>query len=278
MKGRFRILLLAMISLSACQDDDDTMTSESGMTYLHLSHTRLDVNPLIDDAAAEINYGLYDVVMLGGDLAQSSSADDETMIHLDTIFDLSDETTLWSLGNHDYSDLDRIMEYTDRLPYYAYHSDGVTFVVLDTQDSLSHIKGNQLDFFNDVVDTIASSSHLIVMSHKLIWMPGNAELEPMIEDVANGEFDSCNFCTNPNNFYQDLYPSLVELEEKNVEVICIGGDIGTREKSFSHRTAEGIDLLASGIESGDRGNQALVFEYDMSERQLTWEFVDIEEL
>lgn len=89
----------------------------------------------MDSVAENIDYSFYDMLWLGGDLALSSSLDDMTMDHLDSILDLDNENTLWALGNHDYADLDRVQAYTYRLPYYAYYKDKITFIVLDTQDS-----------------------------------------------------------------------------------------------------------------------------------------------
>lgn len=273
----FRILFLLWIVISfvACQNENMIAESSESYQFLHLSHTRLDDNASIDET---VDFDQYDVLMLGGDLAQVTSADAETMNSLDVLFDFSEPSTLWSLGNHDYSNLELIEAYTGRLPYYSYHHRGVTFLVLDTQAELSQINGGQLDFFNSVTDTIVESSYLILMTHKLFWMPGNKDLESEIADVANGPLGSCDYCTNPSNFYEDIYPKLVELEGRGVEVICVGGDIGSQVNQFSFETEEGIDFLASGIESGDNGNRALVFGFNPVNRLLKWHFVKLEEI
>ena len=52
-----------------------------------------------------IDYSYYDMLWLGGDMAVSSSLDDITMNHIDSILDVGNENTLWALGNHDYADL-----------------------------------------------------------------------------------------------------------------------------------------------------------------------------
>lgn len=75
-----------------------------------------------------------------------------------------------------------------------------------------------------------------------------------------------------------MYPKLVELEQRGVEVLCIGGDIGFQAKEFEHVTDEGIHFLASGIHAGESGNKALVFSHDLEGHNLYWDFVKLEEL
>ncbi len=216
--------------------------------------------------------------MLGGDLANLTSEDNQTMNHADSIFDFNNKTTLWSLGNHDYTDLSRVQEYTQRPPYYSYHKNGITYVILDTQDSLTNIIGEQKKFFNSVVDTIQKSSHLIVLHHKLMWMDKNDALASQAASIANGGLGNCFYCINPNNFYDAIYPQLLKLKKNGIEVVCIAGDIGFKVNQFEYTTPEGIHFLASGIRFGSADNKALLFEHHLKESKLTWKFVPITEL
>ena len=260
--------------MTSCNKDEVLEPSKpiKSNSYLHLSHTRKNVNPQMDDVVESINYKKYDMLWLGGDLTHLTSLNDETMSHVDSIFDFSNPNTLWALGNHDYSDLFRVQGFTNRLPYYAYYKDGITFIVLDTQDSLSNIIGEQKVLFESVVDTLEKSSHLIILHHKLIWMYGNSDIEPDISSVSNGELGDCFYCLNPNNFYTDIYPGLVEVKQKGIEVICIAGDIGFKTDKFEYTTQEGIHFLASGIKAGESDNKALLFEHDVTNNNLTWEY------
>ena len=54
-------------------------------------------------------------------------------------------------------------------------------------------------------------------------------------------------CINPNNFYEDVYPLLVKVRHRGIEVICIGGDIGAKANEFEYITSDTIYFLASGI-------------------------------
>ena len=102
------------------------------------------------------------MLWLGGDLALSTSSSNMTMDMINNIYNIEDRNTLWSLGNHDYSDIERIENYTKRPPYYASYQNRITFIVLDTQDSLSNIVNHQKDFLFEVLDTIQQSKHLII--------------------------------------------------------------------------------------------------------------------
>ena len=99
-----------------------------------------------------------------------------------------------------------------------------------------------------------------------------------IHGISNGEFGTCSFCLNPNNFTGEIYPRLIELERRGIDVICIGGDIGKKVKRFEYITSEGIQFLASGIQFDDKENDILVFCHDVEKHELNWEFVNIETL
>jgi hypothetical protein len=246
--------------------------------YLHIAHTRTAANPSMDPLVENIDYSYYDMLWLGGDMAVSSSLDDMTMDHLDSILDVGNENTLWALGNHDYADLERISAYTHRPAYYAYYRDKLTFLVLDTQDSLSNIIDEQLELFTSVTDTLHTTTHLIILTHKLIWMYGDSYLQNYINSIPNGGFGDCFYCINPNNFYTDLYPKLLELEANGIEVICVAGDIGFRTNEFEYTTPEGVQFLASGIDAGKSYNQALLFKHDVVNDSLSWAFTLLSDL
>ncbi len=252
--------------------------SKKTNTYLHLSHIRTEADDTIDSLTLEVDYEQFDMLWLGGDLTFYTSKKEETLAYVDSIYQIGSPNTLWSLGNHDYSDKSLVQKFTHRAAYYSYHHQGITFIVLDTQDSLSNITGSQKRFFQSVTDTLEESSHLVILHHKLIWLHGSPVLESKIPTVSNARLGDCFVCLNPNNFYAELYPELLKIKQKGIEVLCIGGDIGSKIKEFEYRTPEGIYLLASGIESGESGNKALVFKHDLDTKKLTWSYQLISEL
>ncbi|HPD23376.1 MAG TPA: hypothetical protein PK285_03115, partial [Bacteroidales bacterium] len=276
----FRLIPLLIVFFGSCTKDEIIEPSIICETknYLHISHTRTDSNPFMNSIVERVDFSKFNMLWLGGDLAHLTSQDDYTMSHVDSIFDIGNINTLWALGNHDYSDLDRNQNFTNRPPFYSFHNDGITLIVLDTQDSLSNIIGAQKEFFEGIVDTIQESSHLIILHHKLIWMYGNTYLEPLIPSISNGGLGDCFYCINPNNFYTDIYPKLLEVQQKGIKVLCIGGDIGFHIKEFEYITSDGIYFLASGISSDTIDNKALLFHHDITNKQLTWEYKLISDL
>ena len=93
----------------------------------------------MDSVVERVDFSKFDMLWLGGDLTKHTSQDDYTMSYVDSIFDIGNINTLWALGNHDYSDLNRIQNYTKRPPFYSFFKDGLTIIVLDTHDSLSRV-------------------------------------------------------------------------------------------------------------------------------------------
>lgn len=273
------VLIILLMAVVSCEKVNSiTPTEEKVFSYLHISHTRTDANPNMVSNIEEINYEKFDMLLLGGDLATLTSINDETISHVDSVFNLGSPNTLWALGNHDYSNLDRVNKFTKRQAFYSIHKNGLTFIVLDTQDSLTNIVGLQRELFNSIVDTINESSHLILLHHKLFWMFGNQYLQPQIENVSNAPLGDCFYCINPNNFYSEIYPKLVEVKERGIEVICIGGDIGFKDKEFEYITDEGIYFLASGCKWTDSDNKALLLKHDLEKNKLQWEFKLLSEL
>jgi len=276
----FSLLPLFALLLLSCRKDQalEPLLTYETKNYIHLSHTRTNTNPSMDSVVEKIDFSKFDMLWLGGDLAHLTSADDNTMIHIDSIFNVGNTNTLWALGNHDYSDLNRVEQFTNRPPYYSFNQNEITLIVLDTQDSLSNIVGAQKDFLIGVLDTIQESTHLIIQHHKLIWMYDNSYLEPQISSISNARLGSCFHCINPNNFNSEIYPKLVEIKQKGIEVICIGGDLGFKTNEFEYITPEGINFLASGVNAGDVGNKVILFSHDLTNKSIKWEFTLITDL
>ncbi len=279
---RFRVFMCLMVSifLSACNNSEDKTSSNKKDTiqYLFLAHTRTEQNPEVIKNIQDIDFSRYQMLWLGGDLAQLSSENQNTLNYLDQVFDLKNKNTFWALGNHDYTSISLIKQTIQKPRYYAQYKNGITVMVLDTQDSLCHITGEQFRLFNNTIDTLSKSSHLVLLHHKLIWLYGNEELENKANELSNAPIDSCSYCINPNNFYQDIYPRLIELKKKGIEVVCVGGDIGFKTQKFEHTTPEDIHFLASGMSFNAEQNYGLVFKHDPGDRTLKWEFKSLDEL
>ena len=152
-------------------------------------------------------------------------------------------------------------------------------MVLDSELNRNDILGEQLEMVEEVADTLRSVKYLFVLTHKLIWMEGNPDLEDQIDQVTNGGSGSCSYCVSPNNFYDDVYPKLLELKDRGIQIICVAGDLGFKAKEFDYLSPDGVRFLASGIDHRDNDNLALVFNYVSTDSiPMTWRFELLENL
>ncbi len=272
--SNFRIFLLVLtLSITSC-------TEEKKVSYLHISHTRIDggANRAMKEVEA-LDFSPYDMLWLGGDMALHSSKDSATLEYLDTIFQLSSPNTLWALGNHDYhTKPDLIKDFTKRPRYFSQYKNGITFFVHDTQIEKCNTSGDQLALLKSVTDTLKHSSHFIFLHHKLIWLPNHPELGPKANEITNSSVNTCFHCLHPNNFYEEVYPLLKEVQKRGIQVICVAGDIGFKVKNFEYKTKEGIIYLASGLWDKTPNQDVLLFEHDIYSKKLKWTFLSIQEL
>ncbi len=272
---------LALIALAGCKNP----FSQKGNVkhYLLLSHTRMldTVNQKVDPRLEQINFKAFDLLFLGGDITEETSKSPGTLTYLDSLFDLKSPNTLWALGNHDNTNLDNIRQATHRPITYTYYKNGITFVVLYTQekeDWICTITGDQLKMLQNVTDTISESSHLVILSHKLIWLWKHPELK---KHTGKGYYDwSCNYRIHETNWPTDILPRLRAVQKKGIQVICLAGDIGNNVREFEEHTKDGIYYLASGLcalEGKRNESKILLFEHDLDRRNLTWKFVNLDD-
>jgi len=247
-------------------------TFSQSNTYLHIAHTRTDINPVLIDGVSKIDYSVYDMLWLGGDLTLNTSGKNKYLKQINMVFDVKSKSTLWSLGNHDYTDLRKLNRFIKRPSFYSVNRNRITFIILDTQDSLSNIVGEQLELFKSVIDTIENSTHLILLHHKLIWMDDHDTLRSKISKISNGYYGECFHCLNENNFYSEIYPRLVLVKQKGIKVLCIAGDIGHKAQEFEIETTDGIYFLASGMSESIKENRAIVFSHNIATQELRWEY------
>ncbi len=272
---------MLLLLLSSCKKDKEVQTPVfEKETFILMSHTYV-LNapvPTVDSLIQKIPLANYNLVFLGGDLTASSSQFLSTLYYIDSIFDVSSPGTLWAVGNHDYDNTVNLTAVTHKPLFYAYYHNGITFLVLDTQDSLSNFVGEQLQLIKNVTDTIAESGSLIVLTHQLVWMMDNGVMQPTIDSISNGPAGTCFWCINPNNFYTDVYPRLLQVKNRGIKVMCLAGDIGEFVQQFSFTNADGIPFIASGICSGCAVNYCIVFEYDPNTRELSYNYRLLTEL
>lgn len=276
------IVFITALFLSACGPKQlpPDLPGVKEYRYLFIGHPRHNNTGIqrMDSLVEQLDYGKYDAVLLGGDLTANSSLHDSTLNYLDGIFDLSSPQTMLAPGNHDVDRMGRLLAFTQRPAYFSYHQEGTTFLVLDTQRDQCSMRGDQLALIQALTDTLQDSDQLVVIHHKLMWLPDHPDLGSLVSTVPNAGLCSWDFCTFRNNFWQDFYPLLQKVKDRGVDVLLIAGDLGGKQKFFSWTSPENIHFLASGINQGDTDNQALVLTKNMESRELIWESVLLENL
>ena len=280
--------------------------NENIKEYLFLGHTYqwgVKENNRIDYRFDGFDFGKYDQIWLGGDMAARANEKLATLNYLDSIFDLSASTTHWALGNHDvkHGPLSQIESITGRKNYYTSTFDGISLVILNTNeyhhplytpkpDECDMLEG-QLRMLENIVDTIQQVSHLVVLHHHALLtneMTGDTLKMNMIFNLYNE--DVRVDCANKFTFENKIYPLLEKIQAKGIQVVLVSGDLGQRSKSFEYKTKEGIWFLGSGINNSAVDNylpeyvtdtspdKILVFEHDIKQKSLTWKFVLFDDL
>jgi len=290
---RLFIFLLAVLVGFGCGKD----ASEPSRTYLFLGHP-YDWNNgyRIDPRLETLDFARFDQVWLGGDVCSRTTERQETMEYLDSLLYFYNGHVQWTLGNHDvmYGNLEWIKEKTGRNSFYTTGLEGgITLLVLNTNLFWMYPAGPpqeqcrerqaQMDLMLSVLDTIRESSYLVILHHHALL----TALKPdSLRESFNINPETVTISCDPSDLFDSrIYPRLVAAQQRNVQVILVGGDIGMKAKKMEYRLPEGIWLLGSGITNSlKRENapeyvttfdpdQVLLFHHDLKNRELSWEFV-----
>jgi hypothetical protein len=266
-----RLLLLMIASTTAAATN----------RYLFVGHPRDDgPGEIVQREVERVDFDRYDLLMLGGDYTWSSTASRSVVDYLDAVFDLGSPSVFAALGNHDTANKNYFTDVTSRPNYYTVRANNIMFAVLDTTNDGQNILGGELQMLEDTVNTMSNCTHLVLIHHHFIWLADYAPLAYLYGDARIG---ASSATLSGLNFYDDVYPLLVQAASNGVEVICIGGDrTGTDTEPFhiEHTTAEGIHFLAAGLKEELTADLRTVieFEHDTVAETVSWNFVQLTDL
>lgn len=261
--------------------------------YLFVGHPR-DDNPdffgpgqIVQREVERVDYGQYDLLMLGGDYTWQGTTDDRTVSYLDAVFSLHSANVLAALGNHDTQSKTRFTNTTGRPTYYAFKTNNITFVVLDTTNDGQDIEGGELQMLEDTVNSLSNSTHLVLIHHHIIWM---ADYPPLAHLYNSPKIGASSHRLTNLNFYDEVYPLLLQAQSNGVEVICVAGDrTGAADRGepatyeefyIDHTTSNGIHFLAAGLkeELPAAMRTVIEWEHNIATGELTWQFVHLTDL
>jgi len=264
-------------------------------TYFFASHTYEwhTGGSQVDERLEQLDLAPFNQIWLGGDLCSEASLKYSTIAYIDDLFDLGAPSTHWALGNHDTrnGNLEWVRERTGRKTYYAADVNGMTMIVMNTNFTPNHCYelDQQYRIIEAVCDTIQHSSHLILLMHHAVWdsIPGL----PPPSHYSHTAFPYWNancFDRERNSFRGLIYPKLIEVQHRGIQVICLTGDMGANGKLFEQESLDGIVFLGCGLNNSfytdpdelakAEPDYVLLFVHDRDQRSLSWQFIDLNEL
>jgi len=245
MKRKLSILILFVSFAFLLRAQPDTTK------YLFMGHTYqfYTAGNKVDFRLMELDMSGYDGIWLGGDVCSEATLEYATIEHINDVFNLQHPNTHWALGNHDArnGNWNWIEELTGRKTYYTSTYKGISYMVLNT--NLTPFDCEQLNdqyrIIVDLCDTIQKSSHLIFIMHHGIWDKVPGLPSPFAYAQSNLKHFSFTCNDSEATFVNEIYPRLVEVEKRGVEVILILGDMGHHK--IHYVSDDGIDFLGTGL-------------------------------
>jgi hypothetical protein len=256
--------------------------------YLFLGHTYAGRSIIDSRVAPYLDRTKYDHFWMGGDMCAETTEDSSTLEYLDSLFDLGSPNTHWALGNHDIrnGNLQWITNKTERPTFYTATFNGICMLVLNTTFSQGGTYDTvavnaQYDMIKNVCDTLQNVSHLILLSHHVCWI-GMPDIDSA-QAAANATGYWLKWRFNPEeHFANGIYPMLVDVKSRGINVINIAGDLGQESTDYYEKSADGIHFLGSGITSDipwnnqfsthGKEDKILIFEHDMETQKISWHF------
>jgi hypothetical protein len=299
MKAYKYAVFVAILLLAGCEQQEATRR------YLFLGHPYrwVEAGNRVDSLVEALQLDSYDQIWLGGDVCSRTTEKRETLAYLDILFRFERGNVHWAWGNHDimFGNEVWLRETTRRPDHYAQWVDGMLLLVLNT-NLLQWPEANpdaafcermegQYQMIQAVADTIQAASHLVIVHHMCLLtneMTGNSV---SLDTVFNFYKSFLKWRCQPDTatFEKAVYPLLAGVQQKGIQVVLAGGDLGMRSKAFEYQTPEGVWFLGSGINNSVNPAYApsyvtnfgedriLEFTLDLETKALNWEFVLIEE-
>jgi hypothetical protein len=261
--------------------------------YLFLSHTYMSPTE-IDRRLTYLDKSGFNNIWLGGDICSETLLYYSNLEYLNEKLKIKQAHNYWSLGNHDRrnGNIEWLEKYLGHKSFYVDYYNGFTAFVFDTNLDISDCENlnKQYELFCNVSDTISESSHLLLFFHWGLWynVPG-LPIDPLTYANSGLKYWNANCDSVNTNFVNIIYPKLVEVKERGVEVICVMGDMGKYYKKADMLSADGIHFLGCGLDNiyyqwwpeiynTLEKDLVLIFEHDVEQKIITWRFRDLDSL
>lgn len=308
MKNLIHIIIFSglLLACTACTstNDMDIEPLDHEKEYLFLGHPYFweGGGKRVDPRIERLYLDAYNGVWLGGDVCSETTRSYATIQYLDCLFDLRNPLNFWATGNHDLrnGNIEWIEFITERPTFYTHHHEGITYIVLNT--SMSYLEGlkercemrqEQFNLLTNVLDTIETSSHLVLLTHHNIW----GDIEGMeCTQVANACSPWFNLlCNDKKSTYREaIHPLMQVVSARGVKIVAVAGDGGQKSKKYEFTDSSNISYLISGINNSfdmekpseyiqnqnfnTNPDSVLIFTHHTVNRTFDWKFVAFNEL
>ena len=216
----------------------------------------------VDYRVEQLDLSSYDGVWLGGDVCSEAMLNYSTVQYIDSIFDLGNRETHWALGNHDArnGNWEWYREYCERDTYYTFSSHGITRIVMNTNIHSIDCENlnNQNSIIENVCDTILQSDYLVLLMHHGLWKNVPGLPIPGSYAMSDLEYWNSNCYDVNSNFVNHIYPLLIEVKNRGIEVICIVGDMGAGPKTFDMFSDDSIHFMGCGLYHNEPDDMVLI--------------------
>ncbi len=186
-------------------------------------------------------------ILTGDIVSPSPTAQDWDEIDTD-ILDLG-LPVYFAVGNHDMEDRP-LFESRYGATYYHFSFRDDLFIVLDPNLNGWSIKGDQLEYLQDLLSSHSATHHnVFIFMHQLIWVE---------DDNSFGyiNFNSSAGRIEPVNFWTEVEPLLQSLEN---QIFIFAGDIGVEYRNdVVYDSYNNISFIASGMGDYDKDNFLIV--------------------
>ncbi len=277
LKGSFFSLCVFLLTVSAA-------VAQDSIQYLFIGHC-YQINTLdntVDPRIEQLDKTPYKGIWLGGDVCSETMLNYSGIRYVDSLFNLGNPETHWALGNHDARDgnWEWYTEFTGRKTWYAYSSHLITRIVMNT--NLLPVNCEWLDdeyqMICNVCDTISQSKYLILLMHHGIWHNVPGLPPPATYAQSDLKYWNANCDSVDTPFNKTIYPKLLAVKNRGIEVICVLGDMGAGPKKFEMDSEDGIHFLGCGLFRNQPDNNVLIFTYYPQNQILKWQFHNLDSL
>ena len=233
----------------------------------------------VDIRIENLDLTKYKGVWLGGDVCGELVNKISTLHYIDSLFNLSNPLTFWALGNHDArnANWEWIKQFTKRETFFNQTFDNTVSIVLNPNilPDNCFMLDKQFEMIKNVCDTIKNSTNLIIISHHCLWEGVPGVPSPIYYAHRFIPYWNSN-CNDVNStFVNSIYPILVSVKNRDINVINVFGDMGLwYPKKIEYVSDDGIYFLGCGLSNNahPQTDYVLIFKTVPFEKKLFWEF------